>query len=216
MLTVMLDIIISVFLFAATFELTSSLQLEDGRCQVIKIDMCRDIGYNMTSMPNLVGHELQQVADVEIQSFLPLIQYGCSSQLRFLLCSVYAPMCDERVSTSIGPCRLVCETVKQRCQPILREFGLPWPPPLNCSKFPKRNDHHHMCMEGPGEENPAPGVIETATPPVHVVSNSNHDSPPFEGSESDDWLPLPPLVANLLLFCLFLCLLLSCVFVFLW
>jgi hypothetical protein len=71
-------------------------------------------------------------------------------------------------------------------------------------------------MEGPGEENPAPGVIETATPPVHVVSNSNHDSPPFEGSESDDWLPLPPLVANLLLFCLFLCLLLSCVFVFLW
>lgn len=28
-------------------------------CEPIRIELCRGIGYNETSMPNLVGHELQ-------------------------------------------------------------------------------------------------------------------------------------------------------------
>lgn len=48
-----------------------------GTCEPIRIEMCRGLGYNVTTMPNLVGHELQGDADFTLQTFSPLIQYGC-------------------------------------------------------------------------------------------------------------------------------------------
>ncbi|KAF7380829.1 hypothetical protein HZH66_014205 [Vespula vulgaris] len=126
-----------------------------GACEPIRIEMCRGLGYNVTAMPNLVGHEIQGDADFTLQTFSPLIQYGCSAQLHLFLCSVYAPMCTEKVPSPIGPCRGLCEQVRARCFPVLQGFGFPWPAALNCSKFPPVNNHQHMCMEGPGEPGPA-------------------------------------------------------------
>jgi frizzled protein 4 len=121
-------------------------------CEPIRFEMCKGLGYNVTGMPNLVGHKDQQDASLQLQTFTPLIQYGCSNQLKFFLCSVYVPMCTEKVMEPIGPCRPMCESVRRRCQPVLNEFGYPWPAALNCSKFPAYNDQNHMCMDGPGEE----------------------------------------------------------------
>ncbi|NWY46300.1 FZD4 protein, partial [Sylvia atricapilla] len=72
--------------------------------------------------------------------------------LQFFLCSVYVPMCTEKINIPIGPCGGMCLSVKRRCEPVLKEFGFAWPDSLNCSKFPPQNDHNHMCMEGPGDE----------------------------------------------------------------
>ncbi|KAK0091011.1 hypothetical protein PV326_003878 [Microctonus aethiopoides] len=129
----------------------------------IKIEMCRGLGYNVTAMPNFVGHEIQSDAEFTLQTFSPLIQYGCSAQLHLFLCSVYAPMCTEKVSSPIGPCRGLCEQVRARCSPILQGFGFPWPTALNCSKFPPKNNHQHMCMEGPGEPGPINSVQTAGT-----------------------------------------------------
>lgn len=127
-------------------------------CEPIRYEMCKGLGYNVTGMPNLVGHRDHQDASLQLQTFTPLIQYGCSNQLKFFLCSVYIPMCTEKVMDPIGPCRPMCESVRRRCQPVLNEFGYPWPAALNCSKFPPHNDQNHMCMDGPGE-----GVEDTYT-----------------------------------------------------
>ena len=120
-------------------------------CEPIRIELCRKTGYNDTSMPNLVGHELQSDADFTLQTFSPLIQYGCSAQLNFFLCAAYVPMCTPKVAVPIGPCRGLCETVRALCLPVLQGFGFPWPTALDCNRFPSENNHEHMCMEGPGE-----------------------------------------------------------------
>ncbi|XP_041351723.1 frizzled-4-like [Gigantopelta aegis] len=139
-------------------------------CEPIRFEMCRGLGYNVTGMPNLVKHQVQQDAGLQLQTFTPLIQYGCSSQLKFFLCSVYVPMCTEKVITPIGPCRPICESVRRRCQPVLNEFGYPWPAALNCSKFPPKNDHNHMCMDGPGEE-----ADPVTDPAGKYGTNNNHN-----------------------------------------
>lgn len=126
-------------------------------CEPIRVEMCKDIGYNATGMPNLARHTMQADADVTMQTFNPLLQYGCSSQLLLFLCSVYVPMCTDKVALPIGPCRGLCENVHSRCFPVLRGFGFSWPIEFECSRFPAENNHETMCMEGPGEtaEGPA-------------------------------------------------------------
>ncbi|XP_012162964.1 frizzled-4 [Ceratitis capitata] len=120
-------------------------------CESIRIDMCRGIGYNETSMPNLVGHELQSDVEYTLQTFAPLIEYVCSTQLKLFLCAAYVPLCTPKVPVPIGPCRSLCESVRMRCHPVLQGFGFPWPPALDCNRFPKENNHETMCIEGPGE-----------------------------------------------------------------
>ncbi|XP_050297668.1 frizzled-2-like [Anthonomus grandis grandis] len=121
-------------------------------CEPIRVELCRGLGYNMTRMPNLGGNDVQQEADYNLKSYSPLIQYGCSQHLKLFLCSVYVPMCTEKVANPIGPCRGLCENVRRRCYPVLQGFGFPWPEALNCSRFPVENNQDHMCMEGPKEK----------------------------------------------------------------
>lgn len=121
-------------------------------CDPIEIPTCKGQGYNVTGMPNLAGNDMQRDAQLQLNTFNPLIQYGCSSQLTFFLCSVFVPMCTDKVKDPIGPCRPMCESVKRKCQPVLQEFGFSWPDILNCTKFPPRNNQDHMCMDGPGEK----------------------------------------------------------------
>ncbi|XP_058056777.1 frizzled-4 [Anopheles bellator] len=141
-------------------------------CEPIRIELCRGIGYNETSLPNIVGHELQSDANFTLQTFFPLIQFGCSKQLKFFLCATYVPMCTPKVSMPIGPCRSLCNTVKNRCHPILQGFGFPWPSALDCNRFPEENNHEHMCMQGPGEPSEL-DVLVSDRPACQGLQKSN-------------------------------------------
>lgn len=150
---------------------TTAADIVTRTCEPIRIDLCRGIGYNETSMPNLVGHDMQSDVDFTLQTFLPLIQYGCSAQLNFFLCSAYVPMCTPKVPVPIGPCRSLCEAVRARCHPVLHGFGFPWPAALECGRFPSENNHEHMCMEGPGE----PGGPIMPQPTSKITSSHHPD-----------------------------------------
>ncbi|XP_013383285.1 frizzled-9 [Lingula anatina] len=123
------------------------------RCERIAITFCSDMKYNMTSMPNIVGHRTQDEAGLRVQEFIPLIQIGCTglstSLLKFFLCSLHAPMCTEQVDEIlvIPPCRTMCQKVKEKCEPVLHRFNFNWPSMLNCSNFPDKKGK--LCMEAP-------------------------------------------------------------------
>lgn len=64
---------------------------EEMSCDPIRISMCQDLGYNVTKMPNLVGNVLQSDAELQLTTFTPLIQYGCSSQLKVRVHNTHTP-----------------------------------------------------------------------------------------------------------------------------
>ena len=74
-------------------------------CEPLKMSTCSGVGYNLTRLPNLVGDHLQSHAEgqvnafdtechfpaltsiifLQLETYAPLIQSGCSAELRFLL-----------------------------------------------------------------------------------------------------------------------------------
>lgn len=91
-----------------------TFDLPSRTCEPITVELCRDNGYNFTGGPNFLQEEsyTQQDSLTQLYSFSPLIQSGCSKQLKPFLCTAYIPMCDPQVEQLIGPCRSVCENVK--------------------------------------------------------------------------------------------------------
>jgi len=55
-----------------------------GRCEPITIPLCKDIQYNLTIMPNLLNHQKQDDAGLEVHQFYPLVKVTVS---KFRLCS---------------------------------------------------------------------------------------------------------------------------------
>ncbi|XP_061192919.1 secreted frizzled-related protein 4-like [Saccostrea echinata] len=107
-----------------------------AKCQVISIDMCKDMPYNYTILPNILNIQHQDDARLQLLTFTPLIQYGCSPKLKFLLCALYVPMCTEQ-GEAIQPCRFICKDVRKDCEKVLESFGFPWPQSLTCEKLPE-------------------------------------------------------------------------------
>ena len=76
-----------------TAQRMSSSHVGSQTCEPIKIDYCRNIGYNMTGMPNLANNILQADAKMELEGYSPLFTLQCANEVTFFLCSVYAPFC---------------------------------------------------------------------------------------------------------------------------
>lgn len=114
-------------------QINHSPSLPVSTCQPITVPLCKNLAYTETAMPNVLGHTLQADANLQIQTFAPLIQVGCSPHLTQFLCSVYTPECVE--GRPQPPCRMLCETVKSSCEPVLNRHELLWPEALKCEAF---------------------------------------------------------------------------------
>ncbi|XP_060786134.1 frizzled-7a [Neoarius graeffei] len=144
---------------------------EHGFCQPISIPLCTDIAYNQTIMPNLLGHTNQEDAGLEVHQFYPLVKVQCSADLKFFLCSMYAPVCTV-LEQAIPPCRSLCERARQGCEALMNKFGFQWPERLRCENFP---------VHGAGEICVGQNTSEAGT--------STSDPTPY----APDLITLPPI-----------------------
>ncbi|XP_014485798.1 PREDICTED: frizzled-7 [Dinoponera quadriceps] len=115
-----------------------------GRCEPITINLCMNIPYNETIMPNLMNHQKQEDAGAEVHQYAPLVKMKCSPDLRFFLCTVYAPVCTI-IEKAIPPCRSLCESARSGCEGLMNTFGFAWPEALDCSKMPE-NGGPDLCV----------------------------------------------------------------------
>ncbi|XP_060582141.1 frizzled-5-like [Ruditapes philippinarum] len=134
--------------YIAIVLLVASLtSAEKKQCQEISIPMCKGIGYNYTYMPNEFNHDSQDEAGLEVHQFWPLVEIQCSPDLKFFLCSMYAPICMENYKPHLPACRSVCERAKSGCAPLMRQYGFVWPERMDCSKLPYYGEKGKLCMD---------------------------------------------------------------------
>jgi frizzled protein 5/8 len=134
---------------AATVEAKKS-------CEPIKIPLCKEVGYNQTSYPNSYGHETQEEAGLEVHQFYPLVEVNCYKHLKFFLCAMYTPICQENYDLSVMPCQEVCREAQRQCSPLMTAHGFKWPETLNCDRLPKFSEQQtsgNICAAPPDATN---------------------------------------------------------------
>ena len=159
---------LNILLFLNIFCLASS---KIKRCEKINVPMCQTISYNLTYMPNMFNHSTQEEAALEVHQFWPLVELTiCSPELQFFLCSMYAPVCQPNVTDEVLPCRSLCKRVKKGCEPLLRQYGFPWPERMRCRRFPEDRDDS-LCLSGDRVEASTTTVRPTELTTTTKISN---------------------------------------------
>lgn len=136
---------------------------QHGKCEPISIPLCKDIPYNLTIMPNLLSHQKQEDAGLEVHQFFPLVKVKCSPHLKFFLCTMYVPVCTV-LEEAIPPCRSLCNQARNGCESLMNKFGFYWPESLQCDQFPPDG----LCV-GENNTEPVSGGGTTLKPGVGVV-----------------------------------------------
>ncbi|CAF3367213.1 unnamed protein product [Rotaria sp. Silwood2] len=140
-----------------------------NRCQPIpsNFTLCYGLGYTQMYLPNLLNHESITEILYELPLWESLLNLECHSNARLLLCSILAPVClqqtperstlvsfdnnqDSMISMTyenkkfLYPCRTLCESVKQNCEPrMINQFGYKWPNMIACEQYPGETD---LCV----------------------------------------------------------------------
>lgn len=156
-------------------------------CQEITIPMCKGIGYNQTYMPNKFNHDSQEEAGLEVHQFWPLVEIQCSPDLQFFLCSMYTPICVSNYDEPLPVCRSICERARAGCEPLMQQYGFPWPERMSCDRLPEPGDET-LCMDfNTSEAHP------TVTPSTakNLLQKSTHDHHPTKPAKIDPSLPNP-------------------------
>ncbi|XP_059170855.1 secreted frizzled-related protein 1-like [Physella acuta] len=105
------------------------------------LTLCQGIGYKKMLLPNILDHDSLYEVTQQAGSWVPLININCHPDTKVFLCSLFSPVCLERL---IYPCRTLCESVQAACAGRMKTYGFGWPDMLKCDRFPLDND---MCIK---------------------------------------------------------------------
>ncbi|XP_060929641.1 membrane frizzled-related protein isoform X2 [Limanda limanda] len=107
-------------------------------CEVIEVEMCQGLSYNLTSFPNIwLPIADQREAATVLQNYRGLRELDYFEPLRRLVCGMLLPQCSPQGGV-LQPCRSVCSSAEQQCREALDLYSFPWP--INCHLLPDSQD----------------------------------------------------------------------------
>lgn len=112
-------------------------------CVDLRLRTCGDTSYNQMAFPTLLEHRSLEAVESSSEYILlsvlhHLLEGQCNPDLRLLGCAVLAPRCEcGRVRR---PCRHVCESLREACQPAFDAINMAWPYFLDCSLYFAREE----------------------------------------------------------------------------
>lgn len=131
-------------------------------------------------MPNPFNHDTQDEAALEAHQFWPLVEIQCSEDLKFFLCSMYAPICMPRYPKHLPACKSVCLRAKRGCAPLMRQYGFEWPEKMNCDELPvygDKTDPKNLCMDPLNGEAPSGPILPAGGFPLPDLGNIDRQNP---------------------------------------
>ena len=149
-------------------------QARPSKCEPITVPLCKDLQYNETIMPNLLNHQNQDDAGLEVHQYFPLVKVQCSPYLKFFLCAMYVPVCTV-MDEAIPPCRSLCVQARTGCEKLMNRFGFEWPDNLDCKRFPESG----LCV----------GENKTDTRPKHTSTHTPARDGHENGADSSGYHP---------------------------
>ncbi|XP_050731521.1 atrial natriuretic peptide-converting enzyme-like isoform X2 [Eriocheir sinensis] len=125
------------------------------RCRALDVSLCSSLHHNLTTYPNLLGHQDADAVERDIHILRQVIDSECHPLAQEFLCELVQPDCRRALTMSpsglfedllVSPCRDFCEEVMSSCATNL-------PPRLkravNCSVLPTLNAGN-KCTTKPG------------------------------------------------------------------
>ncbi|XP_059187284.1 membrane frizzled-related protein [Centropristis striata] len=107
-------------------------------CELIEVEMCQGLSYNLTSFPNIwLSIADQREAATLLRQYRVLMELACFEPLRRLLCGMFLPQCSPQGGV-LQPCRSVCSSAEKQCSQALDLFSFSWP--FNCHLLPDSQD----------------------------------------------------------------------------
>ncbi|XP_037725052.1 uncharacterized protein LOC119556725 isoform X2 [Drosophila subpulchrella] len=108
------------------------------RCSPLELSYCRQVGYNITTYPNLLGHASYEQLAEDVIVFRELVDGECHREAYDFVCRLLQPPCDTHGSdlqpTPGQICREYCESFMTGCGSRLpqrfRQF-------FDCERFPE-------------------------------------------------------------------------------
>jgi hypothetical protein len=126
------------------------------KCEPVKLKFCRQIGYNMTTYPNLLGHQSKEEIERDLITFREIVDSECFLQAFDFLCHLLQPPCEQALETKsneifVKPrllCRSYCQSFADGC---LSRIPQKFRPYFDCERYPEQSSmqscrHQPACM----------------------------------------------------------------------
>lgn len=126
-------------------QVNTKAPLPKRRCSLLQLPYCSKLKYNMTTYPNLMGHQTIEDVYENVITFRELVDAECYRHAYDFICQILQPSCTKGASTDemVLPCRNFCRDFMSGCGNRLSESIKEM---LDCSKFPEYN-----CVAKPGK-----------------------------------------------------------------
>ncbi|XP_065365129.1 uncharacterized protein LOC135958180 [Calliphora vicina] len=120
-----------------TTEYITTTPKQPRRCEPLKLNYCRSIGYNITTYPNLLGHNSFEEVQADVISFRELVDGECFREAFDFVCRLMQPPCETHANLepTAGPiCREYCEQFMKGCGSRL---PIRFQKYFDCERFPE-------------------------------------------------------------------------------